>query len=459
MRFRKLTVAGVAAISVLVAAPAGASAFKHPSPNGRCRINIEVAPKVITAGDPVVIFGQLLCRRPAEEANQVVRLFHRLPLVPGFSYVQSTTTDSRGFYEFARADGVVNTNRWYLVRSHGAASGRRRLRVAADVTIKGPPEGTQLYTGVANEVEFSGTVAPADVGASVILQRQNALTGNEWHSIGRGVVQSDGTYAIVHAFRFPGDADIRTLVRSQGRNIPSESEPLSYQISQAENPDLTITASADPISFGQSVTISGKLTGGVSVPVTLMARIVGQHFAPVAQVMTDSEGNYTFPAQSPVDSTFYRVQGSGKHSAVLYEGVKDVLTATASPTTVQAGQPVTFSGTVEPDHTGDTIYLERQNASGVGYHVIQLAMIGTGSTYSFAHRFYDAGTKTVRIYVPGGPQNGAAASQPFAITVTPAPAAALTPEARGNTSLPQLGQLDGSENEASGEGLETESES
>ena len=114
-------------------------------------------------------------------------------------------------------------------------------------------------------------------------------------------------------------------------------------------------------------------------------------------------------------------------SAVLYEGVKDVLTAQVSATTVQAGQSVTFSGTVSPDHTGHVIYLERQNPHGSGFHVIQVGFIGAGSTYSIIHQLYVPGTKILRVYIPGGPENQGAASQPFSIQVTPAPASTLPP--------------------------------
>jgi hypothetical protein len=117
-----------------------------------------------------------------------------------------------------------------------------------------------------------------------------------------------------------------------------------------------------------------------------------------------------------------------------------VLTAQVSATTVQAGQSVTFSGTVSPDHTGHAIYLERQNPHGPGFHVIQVAFVGAGSAYSIAHQLYDPGTKVLRIYIPGGPENQGAASQPFSIQVTPAPASTLLPESPGNSTLPPEGQ-------------------
>jgi hypothetical protein len=453
MRSRTFIPVVVTVISLLVVLPSSASAHKHRSHSSRCGISMTVAPRQIVAGEPIVIFGQLRCASQAHAAGREVVLYHHLAGIGGFGIVQSVTTDANGFYSIAPADGVVETNRSFYVRSLGARSATKKLRVAAQVTLSGPAEG-QLFTGFPNRVTFTGTVSPADAGARVILQRQNASTGNDWHRIDRGVVDASGSFTIVHRFIVPGDANIRVLVRSQRRNVPSASNVLAYSISQAQNPALTILASADPIAFGESVTISGKFASGPNQPVTLLARGRRQHgFGRIAQVVTNAAGEYSFPAQTPVNSTFYRVVSSpvcrhprGRHcvpspsSAVLYEGVKDVLTAQVSSTTVPAGQTVTFSGTIAPDHTGHVIYLERQNPHGSGFHVIQVSFVGIGSTYSIVHRLYDPGVKVLRVFIPGGPENQGAASSPFAITVTPAPPSTLTPEAPGNSTVPPDGQ-------------------
>jgi len=60
MRSVKLTVTVVATTTLLAAVPAGAAvlgraARKHPSPNGRCAININVAPRQIVTGDAIVV--------------------------------------------------------------------------------------------------------------------------------------------------------------------------------------------------------------------------------------------------------------------------------------------------------------------------------------------------------------------------------------------------------------------
>jgi hypothetical protein len=393
----------------------------------------------------------------------MVELYAHVAGTAGYVPVQSTATETSGAYKFTTAPESVNTS--FYVRSHGAQSGRRRLRVEAQVTLSGPPEGSQILTGVPHRVMFTGTVNPAtDVGARVILQRQNAVTGNEWHAIDRGTVVAGGTYSITHAFRVPGDANIRVLVRSDGLNIPSPSNEIEYEISQAQNPHLTINALPDPISYGQSVTISGVVASVTkSQPVTLLARTVHQRgFAPIAQTSTDANGNYSFPAQSPINSTLYRVTAADPacaiaprgvaacaarlvKSAVLYEGVKDLLTAQASPTTISSGEAVTFKGTVAPAQEGHVIYLERQNAAGTGFHVVQVGHVLPGSTYSIIHQMYVPGTKVFRIDIPGGPANGRAVSQLFTITVHPAPASALRPEAPSNSSLPAEGDTTGSE--------------
>ena len=251
MRSRTLIPAIVAVISLFALTPSAPSRTSIPSPSGRCIVSMQVAPRQIVAGDPVVIFGRLRCVNRASAAGQQVVLYHHLTGLPGFTPVQSATTDAHGFYEFGRADGVVETNRSFFVRSHGARSATKRIRVAAQVTLSGSAEGA-LLTGYPNRVTFTGAVSPADVGARVILQRQNALTGNQWRRIDSGIVESTGDFTITHTFVVPGDANLRVLVRSQGRNVPSESNVLADTVSQAQNPELTIQASADPISVGRS---------------------------------------------------------------------------------------------------------------------------------------------------------------------------------------------------------------
>src|ERR1700689_2442122 len=65
-------------------------------------------------------------------------------------------------------------------RTQGTRSGRRAERVAPEVTILGPPEGTQLIAAGVHRgatasasatVTFTGTVTPQEEGSKVVLQR------------------------------------------------------------------------------------------------------------------------------------------------------------------------------------------------------------------------------------------------------------------------------------------------
>jgi hypothetical protein len=460
MRLRKFGPAVLAAASLLALAPAAASAervpaHRHAHLRGQCAIDIEsLAPNPIAAGDQAEIKGTL-CPGGTGGGAQPVELYEHVAGTAGYVPVQSVTTEASGAYELTTPPQSKNAS--FYVSADGVRSKRVRLWVEVQATLSGPPEGTQIETGPHHKEIFSGKVNPVDEGARVILQRQNAVGGEEWHRIGIGYVQSGGLFTIKHTFRVPGDASIRVLVRSSGINAPTSSNELEYDISQQQNPALTIASSADPISYGQPATISGTFAGATSshpVTLTLLARTVHQRgFAPVAQTDTGAGGAYAFAPQTPVNNTIYRVQGAGRESAVLYEGVREVLTATAPPSTVQSGQALEFNGTVAPNpapapgQTGHPIYLERQDAEGTGFHVIQVGHLLPNSTYSIVHQFYVPGTKVVRIVIPGGPGNGRAVSQPFTIQVTPAPASALAPEAPGNTSLPSEGQTTGPEAE------------
>lgn len=449
MRSTKLSAAIAAAATLLALAPAGALAarlhpgdHKHAGPGG-CRINLAVAPRLISSGQSALAYGQLNCGKATSVGSQTVTLYERSSFpTGGFTAVGTATTNESGIYSLST--GAVASNSQFYVAADEAQSGKREVRVSAQVTVVGPPETTQLITG--EKVTFTGAVSPDEVGAIVVLQRQNSVTGDEWHRIEASVVKAHGVYSISHVFRVPGASNIRVVVRPSLRNAWGASNELNYQISQAQNANLTITSSADPIPYGSSVTISGKVAGGKETPVTLLARGVKQTgFAPVAVIKTDASGNYTFPAQSPLVNTLYKVKGATATSAVLYEGVKDILTPEPVPTTVAAGQTVTFAGAVSPDRSGHLIYLERENASGNGFHVVDVAVIEAGTTATtskYKIEYQDYTTGVYRIKIPGDAENSGAVSQLFPIEVTPATPTTLPPvESPNNSQQPPQGQV------------------
>ncbi len=459
MRSNKLTwaVAAIAAAATMLLPAAMASARRtgrHATPLGGCQIGATVAPRFIEAGESTVVFGQLTCTTtPA--AGQTVTVFAN-PAGGGTpaSAIGTTTTDEHGNYAFTTP--ALQSNSQLYASADGAQSTRGTVKVSPKVTLTGPADGSQLFTGggplirahlrrhgLSNKVVFSGTVSPEDVGATVALQREGSTGAEDWHRIGRSTrVGQGGTYSITHTFAVPGDANIRVVVRSHHLNAPAASEPLSYEISQAQNPDLTIESSADPISYGQPVTISGKLAASAPTTVTLLARTRLQHdFTPVTSTTSAADGTYSFAGQTPKQSAFYKVTAAGKSSSRLFEGVRYGLTATASASSVAAGTPIVLSGTVTPGHEGHPVYLQVQNGAGIGFHTVEVGKVAADGTYAIAHTFFTVGPRKLRIRVPGDPENQGAASQSVALEVTPAPPAALTPELPSNSTPPSEGHV------------------
>jgi hypothetical protein len=276
-------------------------------------------------------------------------------------------------------------------------------------------------------VTFNGTVKPAEAGGRVALQIAYAESGEQWRTVAFADVEGDGSYSLAHRFHTAGQASVRVLAHLRGHNIVAASEPLTYEVAQPQNPKLTIHSSIAPLAYGQTTAISGIAAEAPNQTVTLLAHTYGGNFAPVATTTSDAGGNYSF-AQAPTQGTYFRVSVAKTFSTTLYEGVERTMTLDPPPTATPAGQPVTFTGTVTPADEGQIVYAERQNASGIGFHIVASATIGA-SGFSIVHTFTNAGSYTMRIRVPGDPALQTATSTPFSFEVAPAAAAALTPEA------------------------------
>jgi hypothetical protein len=132
-------------------------------------------------------------------------------------------------------------------------------------------------------------------------------------------------------------------------------------------------------------------------------------------------------------------------SAVLFEGVKYLISAVPTTSTVQVGQPLTVTGKVTPGHVGQVVYLERQNASKIGFHVVEVGTVTAVNpttkegTFSIMHAFAGSGPAALRVVAAGDPENQGVASSLFNVEVTPLPPGTLRP--LRPSKLPGDGQL------------------
>ncbi|HXE46622.1 MAG TPA: hypothetical protein VN635_15670 [Conexibacter sp.] len=302
-----------------------------------------------------------------------------------------------------------------------AASARRHRphhppRAAATITLDQPSGALTTAT----PISFTGTVTPAGAGRRILLQRQAGINGDRWITIDGGFAHANGTYAIVHRFRVPGDRTLRTVLQPNRRTLRTASTPISITVQQLQVAGFTINASADPIDFGAGVTITGTLAGGANTSVTLFARDEWRgRLHALATGMTDGSGNYSF-TQSPPRNTVYQVRvttSPRQRTARLFEGVKDVVSLSASATSAPVGTVVTFSGTVQPSKLGHIVLLQRLD-NGV-WQTVAFARVGVGSAYSIPYALAAAGTASYRTVVPGGPVNQRGVSSAVQVTATP----------------------------------------
>jgi hypothetical protein len=416
----------VLAIVVTALSAAVAPSVVSAAPRHNRGLTINAIPNPIEAGEGVLIYGHL--NVPAAAGQTIVLYHHLAGSNLGYTKVGQTSTNSQGFFEFTREEAVVMTNRSWFVREAGIHQIHSRTvfeRVAALVSLSA--SSTTAVTG--QPVVFAGHVDPSHAGQRVILQEETA--SGDWRDLKGGRLDGGSNYSITKSWRFEGDHTVRVVFPSDARNIRGTADPVTVAVQQKQIPGFSIASSDQLISYGQTVVISGVLdqsSGSVTTPepntpVTLWARNAYQsQFTPVADTATGSDGSYMFAPQTPSYNTVYQVRTTlapRRHSAVLFEGVQDVLTLTPSSATSEVGGQVTFTGTVLPDKAGHVVYLQRLGADG-DWHNEEIRLVTNASTFQFGWTFGKAGTYQFRARITGGGGNVGGASAPVTIQVSPA---------------------------------------
>jgi hypothetical protein len=412
---------------IALAAPAAASAAPHPHHNHGLTIATTTNPLV--AGEGVLIYGRL---QGADSAGQRILLFHRINPAAQFSLIGTTRTNSAGYYEFVRADGIVKSNRnWYVVGPGGTHSRTIHELVSSIVTLS-----TASPTSLSGQsVDFTGTVFPAHPDQRVLIQEQESNSGTGWHTVASGLTDSSSAFNIEHRFALAGSYTLRAYFPSDVRNIAGQSDAVTLTVGQTQNPSFTINGSSPVVSAAQPETISGTLyaAGSTTTPqtntmVTLYGRQYNGNWAPLSTTTTNSTtGDYSF-STTPIHNMAFVVKTTDPPivaTANLYVGVQDAVTVNASASSVNVGDPVTVSGTVTPDHAGHAVNLQRLTPSG-SWVDVATGSLNPSSGYSFNYAFGQLGSFQLRVQIPGGPLNVAVASTPVSVTVSAvAPASSL----------------------------------
>lgn len=425
MRLRSAVLASLFTALLVVTLPGVANA----APRHNHGLTINVTPTHIISGEGVLIYGQL---EGTTVSDQTIRLYHRINPNRAYTLVGTTTTDADGFYRFTRVEGVVLTNRSWFVRGPDHTHSRT-VHVAVEALVSLAANNTNPDT--LHPVTFYGEVFPLHRFQRVILQERTA--GDDWSDLKIGFTGAFSNYSIVYRFKLPGIRELRVVFPGDRRNVRGASDPVVVTVQQAQNPFFTINTTSPVVTFPGSTTISGTLydagttTPEAGQPVTLMARMPGQHqFVAVADATTGDAGTYSFTPQAPTDDTLYYVRITDKgsrHTALLWEGVRQDVTLLASTTSSSTGQKVTFTGTITPGNGADqVVYLQRFGRDG-DWHTVAVALTNSASAYSIPWTLGDTGTDRFRTRVLSTQTNLGGASQPVSVTVGPAGSGALPP--------------------------------
>jgi hypothetical protein len=342
-------------------------ADKRAARPANCRITVGSSAAEVTAGEAVTLSGKVSCPGEPEASAQSgaqteagaqhVSLAQASVGIGGRSFAapQPVAVKADGSYELPPLTLTQNTVFKVHVGRHGA---HVAVKVAPLVTLSVSPlpaPSTSRASGAAlsrrSRASFSGTVTPAGGSGRVALQVQYPADGEAWRTVAFSAINPDGSYSLARSFRIGGEASVRVIAHLRGTNAPGVSEAVSYAIPQAQNPQLTLSPSADPLLYGQSVTLSGVAAGTPGQTVTLLQRTDGGAFTTLATSTTDPSGNYSFQA-SPLSDATYAVSDASTRSTPLFVGVRYGVSVTSPPSTVAAGTPLTVTGTITPAHAG-----------------------------------------------------------------------------------------------------------
>ena len=136
------------------------------------------------------------------------------------------------------------------------------------------------------------------------------------------------------------------------------------------NPNLTIQSSANAVTFGGSITISGtskNIASGTSVELQQNPYPYSGFHATGKTGVIDPAGNYSIAGVVPGVHTQYRVVAKTSPpttSGTAFVRVRLRVSFKVSDSTPRRGQMVRFSGTVAPAHDGKPVLIQKRTSTG-----------------------------------------------------------------------------------------------
>src|SRR4051794_1580664 len=125
---------------------------------------------------------------------------------------------------------------------------------------------------------------------------------------------------------------------------------------------LTLAAGPNPVVFGHSTALAGRLNGSNKAGQTVTLRADPFPFGglkPAGTAVTSQQGAYTFAPKPPVNTRFQTKVG-GTQSPVVTVLVRMRVRLQLSDSTPRAGRRVRFFGRACPKHDGGLVKIQRR---------------------------------------------------------------------------------------------------
>jgi hypothetical protein len=142
---------------------------------------------------------------------------------------------------------------------------------------------------------------------------------------------------------------------------------LAVALAAPPGTSLDIKASPNPVVYGHTVTLSGKLTGknkaGKTIQVQADPFPYDGNFDNVATAVTATNGQWS-AKNKPLENTRYRARQGSTTSGFVTELVRIRVSLKLSDRTPAAGHRVRFYGRACPQHDGALVKIQRRTRTG-----------------------------------------------------------------------------------------------
>ncbi|HEX7744290.1 MAG TPA: S8 family serine peptidase [Micromonosporaceae bacterium] len=283
------------------------------------------------------------------------------------------------------------------------------------VDVVPPAVGNLKATGGHGTATLSWTLPQITDLDQVIVRMAAGTVAPSSPTSGTGVYAGTSSGATVSGLAAGTTYTFRVWVRDRSGKYSSTAPSVRLVGTRA-----TISSNTTAVTYGGAVTVTGRLvradTGAAiaGVPVQLYGRRKGTTSWMLLGAPSSSSSGYLTFSHKPSWSLDYLwvYRGStvfmGTGSPLRAVGVRPVVTANLSRTSVALGGSVTLSGGVAPGHAGHRVYLQ-QFSSGA-WATVNSQLLPSTSTYAFAIKPGYRGTYYYRVYKPADPDHLAAIS-------------------------------------------------